>query len=197
MFDVDKNHSASRERGKSRRKFFFQLTALVGSLAFWRTITPAIGSPVSKSKLSASRYYPQPTYLPTNYGSQSIYDDPPDGFEGGSSEIVLFYRNRKHENALAYPLTIYLSPSPTKEFMGIKNKEGESIQLDYGPANAISAKYYSGMWRLLPGRPNAEWDETNAHSIVFQWQDLTVGVRGFRTAGVSRAELIKVASSLK
>lgn len=81
--------------------------------------------------------------------------------------------------------------------MGIKNKVGEPIQLQCESSADISAKYYGGMWMLLPGRTRVEWDETDAHSIVFQWQDLTVGVRGFRTTGVTRDELILVASSLK
>src|SRR6266571_4223431 len=107
--------------GTSRREFFARLFALLGGVAIWRSTGTAAGKNISSRKPLVSllsTYYPQPTYLPKDFGSMSVYTDLPDGFEGGPTEVALFYRNRSHPPPFQYPLTVYMAVSPKREFMG-------------------------------------------------------------------------------
>ena len=84
--------------------------------------TPVAGIPTQ-------RQYPMPSYLPDGFALVAVYADRFEGFRGGPTELVLWYRNQKHPQAFPHSLSIYLAPNPQSSFTMAKEHQGKPVQL--------------------------------------------------------------------
>lgn len=144
--------------------------------------------------------YPRPAYLPVGYRyAQSIK-----GNRGGfraTDEVMLLYGNTK---AQVYPsgLQVFMARMPKNSFFGTERAPVTKIALSINGMPVVG-EYYDGQWGFGGnGIASAEsigefsWDRSNMHVLVFDFGELKVGIRGFRIAGVSKSDLIRVAESI-
>lgn len=192
----------------TRRKFFNRITAIVGGVGVWSRGAVAYSGTTYESEKTDSLYsgsYPVPSYLPDNYRLVAQYNNRTDGFGKLADELVLWYKNPRHPRGINNPLAIYMSPTPLRGFFGTEGHPGEPMPLSLSSGNLVTAEYHDGIWALSrigeflnPATGHRlHWKTDNAHSLVFQFADLTVGIRGSQLAGVTLQELFLVAASLE
>lgn len=188
-----------------RRTFLKRLAAALGGLVIRRVSGPVLESSAVLSGTAilgeafthTTAEYPIPRYVPEGYRLVTQYTDRLDGFGGGKSEITLWYMNPTNPLAAVRPLSIYLSPTPKRRALSATEQHGGTpVMLRMPSGRAIVAEYHDGWWIPQSRSPQPAWNNTDAHSLTFTLGTLTVGVRGFRLAGVSQEDLIRVASSL-
>jgi len=181
---------------KGRRDFLKQIAATIGGLVVW----PAVSGPAVAEVFAAlaQEKYPTPRYLPNGYRLSAQYIDRPDGFGGGSTELALWYVNPKHPQGFNNPLSIYIVPRPQHSSIGAtEGRHGTSMILTMVSGAIVSADYHDGFWMPSPdGLGQLVWNTDNVHSLTFKLHSFTVGVRGSRLVGISREELVRIASSL-
>lgn len=187
-----------------RRTFLKSLAAAVGGLVLARagggvTVAAGQGTPTPLATVDI----PVPSYVPHGYRLGGRFADLVDGFSGGSSEMALWYVNPSASLYLSRPLVVYIAPEPrfsslacTRQRLGIPT----SLSLQSG--RQVSATYHDGLWSLPPEQRYDEpprpliWDTRDVHSLTFVLDDLTIGIRASRVAGVTREALVSVANSL-
>ena len=139
----------------------------------------------------------EPRYLPHGY----IYawarsGESAGGFWGVADQAVAVYTPGTDSHD---PLFIYSTRDPRAELIGTESRAGEKVDL----GTHGTGIYHDGLWKLGPGHDQQavgdlvlHWDAGNVHSLRFRSGGLLFAVRGSRTRGVTRDELVKVARSL-
>ncbi len=184
-----------------RRTFLRRFAASLGGLFAWRAFNAPIGASIAATQPTTTPDIPgylAPRYLPADYQYITRYTDRLDGFGGGSEEVALWYTNPKNPLAFARPLAIYQTPAPRRAgFATTAQRLATTVTLLAASGKAIAAKYHDGCWISPVGHPQPlAWDTNDVHSLTFTLGNLTIGLRGSRVAGVTKDELIRVASSL-
>jgi hypothetical protein len=189
---------SSAESARSGRcGFLKRITIALGTLAVWKG-----GSSDAKAWT-----YLTPSYLPPGFRLWAEYTNRDDGFQGGPSELALWYKNEQNPHGFNNPLSIYMAPNPRREELG--NQQGPNpthvARVEFALARdiavpgryTVSGRYYDGCWVWDADRDETVWDSTNAHALVFRAKGLMIGVAGSRVVGITFEELVRVASSLR
>lgn len=186
----------------ARRGFLRQIgVALAGIIVRRPAIAAvsAVAAPVSAAvAASGAELYLTPRYLPPGYRLITKYTNRNDGFGGGPTEIALWYKNPNHPKGGSRPLMIFQAPAPRTEFFATAGHGAELQTITLASGQIVQADYHDGMWGHPPERGAVRpWLTTDAHSLSFRaGTGPMIAIRGWRRAGVTRDELVRVASSL-
>lgn len=177
-----------------RRRFVKRLLTVVSTAAFWNTGLRSFASTSRK----AFNDYPRPSYIPKNFVEVMAISGMPrsvDGFGDGQSEIALWYRNDNHPLGFNNPLAIFITPNPTRAFAGSDNHEPSNLPISFrsGAGDGV-AQYHDGT-RAASRNKGLIWKTNNVHSLVFEFGNYTIGIRGARVVGIDADEMIAIASS--
>ena len=176
-----------------RRRFVQRLLTAVSTAAFWNT---GLRSFASTSRQAFSDY-PRPSYIPKNFVEVTAISGLPrsvDGFGDGQNEIALWYRNDNHPLGFNNPLAIFITPNPKRAFAGSDDHDPSHIPVSFRSGAGALAQYHNGT-RVASRDGNLIWKTNNVHSLVFEFGNYTIGIRGARTVGIDADELIAIASS--
>lgn len=139
--------------------------------------------------------YPQPRYIPSGFRVTRIIHDPDLGFSRrrvpGATQLgtVAFRTDAKD------PIVIYVAPSGRGErLFGTSKQPGESVSLRFADGGVAEGTYHDGWWTKY--YKEARWDRTSFHSVTFARGDHWVGIRASRRSGITRPELLRIASSV-
>ena len=192
---IDRSSSDSVRSG--RRGFLKRMTIALGTLAVWK------GGSADAKALT----YLTPSYLPPGFRLWAEYTDRDDGFQGGPSELALWYKNKQNPQGFNNPLVIYMAPNPRREELGTQQGPDPThvARVELALARditvpgryTVSGRYYDGEWGSDADPDETVWDSTNFHALVFRAKGLMIGVAGCRVVGVTFEELVRVASSLR
>jgi hypothetical protein len=146
---------------------------------------------------------PTPQYLPAGYEMWKVNRHPADGFGTGKAEIEIQYRDPGcWARKTACPLQVFVSPMTERPFAGTTGLTPQSLSLRIG-SETVEAQYFNWMesdsapgGKTLPSRWKARLEAGNSNALVFPFDRFKIAIRGNRSAGAGRAELIKVAKSL-
>ena len=191
----DSGAPGQKRRGFLKRAIALASLAIVGARAV--SGVAARSQPRSFETISRPRdlpsHYPSPSMIPGGYTLFQIYSDRPDGFQGGSSEVALWYRSPYIERGYLFPLAIFLAPSPRTPFGGIKDGPAEIIEISSN-GTPVAGQYYDGAWFKAPG--GHLWRHDRTVALVMNAFGMEIGIRGFIRGGITRNELITVANAL-
>ena len=150
-------------------------------------------------------HYPTEGYIPAGYRLRETRRNPVDGFRGGDHEIVRTYSNPDLAIPDWSPLTIYLSPQPTRGLGMFDGGATESVNVRIADTTEdIEGRYYDGFWQSSYKKGQDRgisvhhpyWDTTRFHAVVFHWHSMSVGIQGDRRGHLDRDELLRIASAL-
>jgi hypothetical protein len=152
---------------------------------------------------SVNAVIPTPQYLPAGYELWKINRRPADGFGAGKTEIEVQYKDpRCWARKIRCSLQVFVSPMTERPFAGTTGRTPQSLTLRIG-SETVEAQYFSWMesdsapgGKTLPSRWKARLEAGNSNALVFPFDGFMIAIRGNRSAGAGRAELIKVAKSL-
>lgn len=147
--------------------------------------------------------YPTVGYLPEGFLLVNQYTNRPDGFEGGDTELALWYKKSSHPMGYRNPIAIFFAPDPKAEFVGTRNKKGREVNIVCQDKEEIRGIYHDGCWiydktgdqELKPG-VKIRWYTGNTHSLIFKKANLQIGIRASQQLGVDLAELLRIAGSI-
>lgn len=177
-----------------RRRFVQRLLTAVSTAAFWNTGTRSLAS----TSRQAFSEYPRPSYIPKNFVEVTAISGlrrSVDGFGDGQGEIALWYRNDDHPLGFNNPLAIFITPNPKRSFAGSDDHDPNNIPISFrsGAGDAL-AQYHNGT-NQASRSGNLIWNTNNVHSLVFEFGNYTIGIRGARVVGIDADELLAIASS--
>jgi hypothetical protein len=177
-----------------RRRFVHRLLTAVSTAAFWNTGLRSFAS----SPRQVLSDYPRPSYIPKNFVEVTAISGlqrSVDGFGDGQSEIALWYRNDNHPLGFNNPLAIFITPNPKRAFAGSDDHDPSSMPITFrSGAGGALAQYHDGT-RAASRNGDVVWKTNNVHSLVFQFGNYTIGIRGARVVGIDADELTAIASS--
>jgi hypothetical protein len=161
-------------------------------------------------------------YLPPTYRESNRMSFVVDGFTSGPHEMKVVYHTptiRRHY----HPLMMFLTLEPVTRGLslirlpatlvdirgaaGAHDFEGASMAVTNAQGTIISLVYYDGYWRRSPAGPfmfdcggreiGYTWDRRDLHAVVASHGRHVIGIRGSRSAGVSRDDLIAMTESIR
>ncbi len=182
-----------------RRTFLKRFAAIAGGIVAWRATGPLLGDSVVNTggtAVSAASSYLSPRYLPAGYRLAEQQAEHPYGGGRGQEQLVLEYTNASISRGSEHPLLIYQSLNPRRSwFTLLQMDHGKAIPLTLPSKQRVSATYSDG-WRVRDENNEPVWKADDMHSLAFSSDNLAVGLRGSRLAGLNEAELVHIASSL-
>lgn len=147
---------------------------------------------------------PFPTVLPSGFDFNRAVLNRPDGFRGGASEVALFYV-RADSHTRPQNLIVFVASKPTREYIiGCVDRMPEQIEIVANDGRVLSTRYYDGAW--VPARDGEyrhrsgatlSWSFSATHSLIVEYNDLLVGIRGSRQHGIQKSDLLAMAASLR
>jgi hypothetical protein len=146
---------------------------------------------------------PTPQYLPAGYELWTIKRPLADGFGTGKTEIEVQYRDPGcWDRKMNCSLQLFVSPVTEKPFSGTTGQTPEKLSLRIG-SRTVEGQYFNRIdlestpgGRIILRGDEALLDPGDFNALVFPFDRLMVALRGNRTAGIGRSELLKVAESL-
>jgi hypothetical protein len=162
------------------------------------SVAPSRQSPkdnaLTRGSFRTTAMHPMPSHLPPGYSFRHVHSGDLAGFRGGELEDIFDFKNPKIEHWYRTPLLVAITSSPTKELHGAEHHVGTSIDVVRDGGDTVQVVYHDGSWRRSLSAPHTKyWDQTDEHSAVIVLSSLTVGVRGWRSAGITREELVATA----
>jgi hypothetical protein len=147
---------------------------------------------------------PTPQYLPAGYELWRIYKIPAAGSRTGKAYVEIQYRDAGcWERKMNCSLQVFISPRTGRPISGPTGSAPESLSLRIRN-RTVQAQYFKSVgtdlqpWtNPLPGEKGARQEASNYNALVFRLDAFIIGIRADSQARLSRAELIKVAESLK
>jgi hypothetical protein len=147
---------------------------------------------------------PTPQYLPAGYELWRIYKIPAAGSRTGKSYVEVQYRDPGcWERKINCSFQVFVSPRTGRTISGPTGSAPESLSLRIRN-RTVQAQYFKSVgtdlqpWtNPLPGEQGARQEASNYNALVFRLDAFIIGIRADSQARLSRAELIKVAESLK
>jgi hypothetical protein len=115
------------------------------------------------------------------------------GFRGGDAEEIFLYKNRSVPGWYRKPLIVAVTAVVGKELHGAERHLGVEIVAPTSDGGVAAVFYHDGSWRLDSSREQY-WDTSDEHSAVAAANGITVGVRGYRSAGVTAEHLVEIAA---
>lgn len=189
-----------------RRHFLATIPAVVGGLL----AAPAALHAIVSDSIDSSREapldaipagLPHPRYLPGRYRLTYSRHNPQSGFKGHKQVILLY--GSPGLGARPMPLAVYLTADRSATLLGTNDAEPIPVSLTVG-GEIVPAFYFDGTWkpdrngtRVALNGKQVSWTRDNGHALVARVREMTVGIRGYRSAGVTRADLGKIAESLR
>jgi len=146
--------------------------------------------------------YPNPAYLPSGYRFSYATRRVQAGFRS-KDEVLLLYGDPMLKTAYPFPFHVCMTKHPENAFAGTELATSADVLLTIRGLSIVG-QYYDGMWLPTDSgtirTPNGQWltwDRSNGHMLVARINGITVGVRGYRLAGVSKSELLRVVESIR
>ena len=146
---------------------------------------------------------PTPQYLPAGYELWRINRMPAEGFGAGKTEIEVQYRDPGcWARTINCSRQVFVSPAMEKTFSGTMGRTPENLSLRIG-SRTVEGQYFNRIesdstpgGRIILHGDEAPLDPGDFNALVFPFDRFVVAICGNRTAGLGRAELIRVAKSL-
>jgi hypothetical protein len=161
----------------------------------------ATGAPLTADQCFGPATADAPPYIPGKYRfERRIVGGDTGNFPFHPDQITWIYNLSCTGDDAPYPLMISRVSDPKAVVSATERHDGEVLS---GMAVGRTGIYHDG-WNALtspinsPGqKAELSWDTAVVNSVTVRWAQGTYGLRGAKTRGVTREELIKMALALK
>ena len=145
--------------------------------------------------------YPSHRYVPDGWRLTYIATPRKHGF--GSATDVMWLFGRPNSNAnYSFPLQVIVSKESSGQLWGTAGVSPEIRPLQRA-GGITEAGYFNGMWSPDPSGTRVSsdggrwsWNTNNGHALICRLSDFVIAVRGYREAGVTEDELVRVAEGV-
>jgi len=144
-----------------------------------------------------------PSYVPPGYSLWTVIqgtDAGGFGFIDSEEQYAATYLRGKMPEANATALSIFRAPPGATTLAATTERVGEQVDLGVRTATAV---YHDGMWLSGPGDEQRivkwwvlHWNRATFHSLTVKDSPLIWGIRGPKTSGIDKSELMRIAASL-
>ncbi len=143
-----------------------------------------------------------PASLPVGYRFRARVVGPNTGsFPRHPNQVTWIFNRGCAADDFPYPLMVSRVPEPNVTISAAENHLGEPVDLGRPGTAAV---YHDGLWAPGPGPEQwtlgsvtLHWEASAVHSLTVHWSGGTFGIRGARTHGVTREDLIRIGLALK
>jgi hypothetical protein len=139
--------------------------------------------------------------MPAGFRFTYARRSPQGGFRT-NDELLLLYGSPRDPGMRPMPVQIYLTKEHQAALSGTNDADPTEISATVG-GRIVPIEYWDGTWRpdrmgthTAPNGVRVSWTTNNGHVVVGRVGDFLVGVRGYRSSGITKADLCRILESM-